>query len=180
MKSSCPQTNLAIGYEKVDKWHFLTYDYQPTDLRVIPIQYRADGYQDREMLLRQEALTALIKMLDSAEDQNIIIKCISAFRSADYQEKLYQRALEKEGSDQQSSAKPGHSEHQLGTVVDVSSPEIDYKLFEAFSETKAYQWLDKTAWQFGFYISYTKENHLEKGYIWEPWHWRYWGKENDH
>ncbi|MDH4129993.1 MAG: M15 family metallopeptidase [Spirochaetota bacterium] len=169
--------NLPIGEELVDKWHSLPLDYQPDDLEDIPLKYRAENCKDKDLRLRKEALFYLMEMIDDAGKDNIYIKCVSAFRTASYQEMIYKRALEKEGENQMSSAKPGHSEHQLGTVVDVSSSEIEFGLKESFCETKEYTWILNNAFLYGYYISYTKENHLQKGYIWEPWHLRYMGKK---
>ncbi len=167
--------DIPIGQEKVDQWHSLDYHYQPSDLEDVPLKYRGEDCENRDMKLRKEALKAFISMIESAEGDGVIIRCISAFRPASYQDILYKRAVEKEGLNQQSTAKPGHSEHQLGTVVDVSSPEIDFGLKDSFADTDSYRWILANAYRYGFYISYTKENHHEKGYIWEPWHLRYWG-----
>lgn len=168
--------NYMIGKEQVDKWNALPENYEPNDLVDVPLEVRASGCENREMKLRSEALEAFLKMLRGAEEENIKIRCVSAYRSFSYQQTLYDRACEKEGKEQASTAKPGYSEHQLGTVVDVSSPEIEYGLLEDFSLTDAFKWIEKNAHLYGFYISYTKENHKEKGYIWEPWHLRFWGK----
>ena len=168
--------NLPIGEELVDKWYSLPLDYEPNDLEEIPQKYRADCCKNKDLRLRNEALYALIMMLDEAEKDDVHIKCVSAYRSSSYQEIIYKKAIEKEGMGQMSSAKPGHSEHQLGTVVDVSSKDIEFGLKESFCETKEYQWILLNSNLYGFFISYTKENHLQKGYIWEPWHLRYMGK----
>ncbi len=167
--------DIPIGQEKVDKWHSLDYHYQPSDLEDVPLKYRGEDCKNRDMKLRQEALKAFVSMIESAEADGVIIRCISAFRPASYQDTLYKKAVEKEGEGQKSTAKPGHSEHQLGTVVDVSSPEIDFGLKDSFADTESYRWILANAYHYSFYVSYTKENHHEKGYIWEPWHLRYWG-----
>ncbi len=166
--------DIPIGQEKVGQWHSLDYSYQPSDLVDVPLKYRGEDCKGRDMKLRKEAFEPFISMVKSAEDDGVIIRCISAFRPASYQDILYKRAVEKEGPNQKSTAKPGHSEHQLGTVVDVSSPEIDFGLKDSFADTHSYRWILANAYCYGFYISYTKENHHEKGYIWEPWHLRYW------
>ncbi|MDH5680994.1 MAG: M15 family metallopeptidase, partial [Spirochaetota bacterium] len=141
--------NLAIGQEKVDKWNALPLSYEPDDLVLLPDQYKAVGYETREMLMRAEVLEAFIAMLRSARGDGVEIGCVSAYRSAKYQAEVYQRAIEKEGEHQVSSAKPGHSEHQLGTAVDISCPEVENCLVESFSETKAYEWLCQNAHQHG-------------------------------
>ena len=169
------ERNIPIGEEVVDKWNALPLNYEPSDLVDIPPDYKCDDCQDRQMLLRSEARDSLLAMLRSAREDGVDISVLSAYRSAEYQAAIYQRAIEKEGDQQASSAAPGHSEHQLGTAVDFTSREVDNHLVESFSETKAHDWLSKNAHQYGYHMSYTRENHRDKGYIWEPWHFRYWG-----
>ena len=52
------------------------------------------------------------------------------------------------------SARPGHSEHQLGATVDLSSASVGFELLEAFGETPEGRWLVDQAHEFGFALSY--------------------------
>ena len=74
---------------------------------------------------------------------------------------------------------PGHSEHQLGTVVDFSTPYMDdlYSDFFHinFSQTAEGQWLLRQAAYYGFTLSYPPWAIEQTGYAWEPWHFRYVG-----
>lgn len=171
------QGNFLIGQEKVDRFSSLAWDYCPSDLESIEKRYRVPPLASRDMKLRGLVLESFLSMLESARIDGAEIYCVSAFRSAKYQELIYQKAMEKEGKDQLSTASPGHSEHQLGTVVDFSCEELDWSLKQDFFQTFAGKWLVKRAGEFGFVMSYTLENHQKKGYVWEPWHWRYWGME---
>jgi D-alanyl-D-alanine carboxypeptidase len=72
-------------------------------------------------------------------------------------------------------AKPGHSEHQLGTAVDVAGADDETVLKTEFGDTPAGKWLTAHAPAFGFAISYTAANRATTGYIPEPWHYRYVG-----
>ncbi len=169
--------NLPIGFEKVDKWNGLASDYEPDDLKDIPQKYRAHGCEGKDMRLRSDALESLCLMIKDALKDEIHIHCISAYRSYEYQQGLFDKAIIKHGENQMTTARPGHSEHQLGTTIDITSPEINDGLSESFAETKTYFWIEANANKYCFYFSYTKENHLQKGYIWEPWHLRYWGNQ---
>lgn len=169
--------NIVIGKEKVDKYQALPLNYQPNDLTLVPKRYRATGYKSRKMKLRKEALKAFIKMCDAAKKEGIELKLLSCFRSAQYQQGPYKRAIKAAGPKQMSSAKPGHSEHQLGTVADVTCSDVNYRLTQDFAGTKTHKWIKDNASQFGIYISYDKKNYFRKGYIWEPWHLRYWGNK---
>jgi D-alanyl-D-alanine carboxypeptidase len=90
------------------------------------------------------------------------------------QEQIYKRTTKKNPK-QNSSAKPGHSEHQLGTTADISSPEVKYRLTKKLYYTKTHKWIRRNARKYGIYVSYHKNN--SKGYAWEPWHLRYWNKK---
>ncbi|EAO56830.1 D-alanyl-D-alanine metallocarboxypeptidase [Bacillus thuringiensis serovar israelensis ATCC 35646] len=73
------------------------------------------------------------------------------------------------------SAKPGHSEHQTGLVMDVSAKSFDNKLEQEFEQTKEGKWLAKNAHKTGFIIRYPKGKEDVTGYEYEPWHIRYVG-----
>ncbi|MGN0679851.1 MAG: M15 family metallopeptidase [Oscillospiraceae bacterium] len=65
----------------------------------------------------------------------------------------------------------GNSEHQLGLAVDINpysgSP----------NEWGVYSWLDENAWQYGFILRYPDGKTDVTGITYEPWHYRYVGKE---
>lgn len=69
-------------------------------------------------------------------------------------------------------AKPGTSQHHLGTAVDF---EINYQ--ESAPPSPAQIWLEKHAAEYGFSLSYPKGAEEETGYPYEPWHYRYITKE---
>jgi zinc D-Ala-D-Ala carboxypeptidase len=82
------------------------------------------------------------------------------------------------------SAPPGHSEHQLGTVVDFGSPELpeivgdpDIEFHTYFYQTSEGQWLQANAHKYGFTLSYPRDAFEITGFYYEPWHYRYVGVE---
>lgn len=82
------------------------------------------------------------------------------------------------------SALPGHSEHQLGTTIDFGSPELpalvgdeEIEFHTNFYMTSEGQWLTENAHEYGFVLSYTRETFELTGMYYEPWHFRYVGKE---
>jgi LAS superfamily LD-carboxypeptidase LdcB len=169
--------NLALGREVIDREHAISLFYRPKDLVVLPEKYRADGYENRVLLLREEAGQAFISMMEDAEKVGVCIRVISAFRDARYQSYLYQRAIDRYGPVQGSVAKPGHSEHQLGTTCDLTTDEIGYSLSGGFEATAAFEWLKKNSYRYGISHSYPKHKQRVTGYIYEPWHFRYWGED---
>lgn len=170
--------NLLIGQEKVDRWYPLPLNYKPDDFITIPQKWNYHT-QEYPKYLRSEAAKMLVDMLNAAEKQNIHIRVISAFRSALDQRRLYLRKINQAGLDQILVAKPGHSEHQLGTTVDLCGLDPDYVLKPEFKQTKEGIWLQQNAALFGFIQSYTEKNAEKTGYSPEPWHFRYMGT-SDH
>jgi D-alanyl-D-alanine carboxypeptidase len=76
-----------------------------------------------------------------------------------------------------SSARPGHSEHQLGVAIDFStrSGEDPWTYRDFATETRAGEWLSANAWKYGFIMSYPKGKTAKTCYAYEPWHYRYVG-----
>ena len=76
------------------------------------------------------------------------------------------------------SARPGHSEHQLGTTLDLQSAGTNKAPwnYDDWAKTKAGRWLKRHAWEYGFILSYPKGKASEVCYSYEPWHYRYVGR----
>jgi D-alanyl-D-alanine carboxypeptidase len=76
-----------------------------------------------------------------------------------------------------SSARAGHSEHQLGTTVDFRSYGGSAPwYYRDWGTTKAGAWLRNNAWKYGFVMSYPKGKTAVTCYAYEPWHFRYVGR----
>jgi D-alanyl-D-alanine carboxypeptidase len=75
------------------------------------------------------------------------------------------------------SALPGQSEHQTGLCVDFITSEMNGDLTEAFEDTEAFAWLAQNAYKFGFILRYPKGKEDITGYTYEPWHYRFVGRE---
>ena len=113
-------------------------------------------------------------MLEDAEDDGVNLQVVSAFRSFATQKNLKATYLVRYGSGANTfSADQGYSEHQLGTTIDLSTKELDGVL-SGFDSTDAYAWLTDNAYKYGFILSYPHNNTY---YQYEPWHWRFVGRE---
>lgn len=75
------------------------------------------------------------------------------------------------------SARPGHSEHQLGTAVDIANSVCGDFTANCEGNTSLYNWMLENAQNYGFVLSYPHDRVAETGYVYEPWHWRWIGKE---
>jgi LAS superfamily LD-carboxypeptidase LdcB len=166
-----PKSLESIGTETVDRGRGLPPEYVPADL--VPVGPRHEENVNPQ--LRRAAAEAFKSLVGAARAEGIKLFVVSAYRPWAKQQELYERRVREDGWDQQTVAKPGHSEHQLGTAVDLTDGNEETLLKESFSQTKTGRWLHDHAWAYGFAISYTRHNQPQTGYAPEPWHYRYWG-----
>ena len=75
------------------------------------------------------------------------------------------------------SALPGQSEHQTGLCIDFITSDMGGELNEAFEDTPAFAWLSQNAYKFGFILRYPQGTKGITGYDYEPWHYRFVGRE---
>ena len=75
------------------------------------------------------------------------------------------------------SAAPGTSEHQTGLCVDFTTQSLWGDLNTEFENTDAFAWLAENAYKFGFILRYPKEKEDITGYTYEPWHYRFVGRD---
>ena len=155
----------------VTKDTMLKSEYVPPDLQPVP----AFMHPYYEMQLRAEALAQLEALWMAAEAEGVILHIRSAYRSYSTQKGLFQDYASRHGEEQANrfSARPGQSEHQLGTAVDFGGTSVDFKA--SFAETPQGIWLAENAHRFGFALSYPRNKEDITGYIFEPWHYRYIG-----
>lgn len=159
--------------QKYSKVYFLNEHYEPTDLATIEPEYTYN--KDRKYEVHSKVWPQLETMLSDAEDAGVNLKVISAYRSYGTQADLKSAytVTYGAGTANQFSADQGYSEHQLGTAVDFTTPEIGAS-FSGLENTEEYTWLLDNAHRYGFTLSYPENNSY---YEFEPWHWRYVGIE---
>ncbi len=116
------------------------------------------------------AYTAYVRMKRASGFDNMSI--ISGFRSYAKQENTFNYWVSIDGYDRAAtySAKPGHSEHQTGLAMDITS------LNQSYGDTAEGKWLAAHCHEYGFIIRYPKGKTDITGYIYEPWHVRYLGE----
>jgi D-alanyl-D-alanine carboxypeptidase len=102
----------------------------------------------------------------------------SAFRSYDQQQVTFDHWVAQQGFDAAllRTARPGHSEHQLGTAIDFSSPGWTGRFGDWASETVEGAWLFEHAWEYGFVLSYPWAAEAVTCFGYEPWHYRWIGR----
>jgi D-alanyl-D-alanine carboxypeptidase len=177
--------------------------YAPRDLvDARDLSPRSAGECEARTCLRKEAATALHHLLDAMRLEGMQGRVESAFRGFGTQCWVFAGWASKahagfcEATTQ--SALPGHSQHQLGTTVDMFTSDwaAHGEVFrDGFGCTQGGKWLDDNAWKFGFVVSYPIDPDDRKegsrcavrwdhpvpidpktGYKNEPWHLRYLGE----
>ena len=128
--------------------------------------------------MRDDAATALEEMFAAAKEEGVTLSTVSGYRSYSKQSTIYARKKASQGEEEADrvSARPGTSEHQLGLAMDISKKNSS-QLNTSFAETEEGQWVAANAHRFGFIVRYLKEYEDVTGYMYEPWHVRYVGKE---
>lgn len=162
----------------VNKEFALPADYVPEKLAVPLVPFSFSGYKEKK-LLREDAAKALEELFEGAREVGLSLFAVSGYRSYERQREIYDNNIAKKGREwtEQFSAKPGHSEHQSGLAMDVSTNSIHFQLEKEFAATPEGRFLADHAHEYGFIIRYPEGKSDITGYSYEPWHIRYVGKE---
>ena len=155
----------------VNKNNQLDKNYTPNDLVKLNLTCANEN-----KFLREEAAFSFEQMCLDAKKQGYKIIAVSGFRSYFYQQELFEYYVKTMGEDKalEASAKPGHSEHQTGLVIDIEGSIGKYIDFELTNE---FEWMKENAYRYGFILRYPKGKKNITGFKYEPWHYRYVGKE---
>lgn len=158
----------------VNRQYTLSEAYEPADLEMsdVPGQVRR---------MRPEAAAALREMFQACkEETGLQLLSISGYRSYAKQEGIYKRKLRSVKKDvekaQEYVAPPGASEHQTGLAMDIGQKHKIH-LEVSFRDTEGGKWCRENCWRFGFILRYDEGWEGITGYNFEPWHFRYVGKE---
>ncbi|MEX2542985.1 MAG: M15 family metallopeptidase [Trueperaceae bacterium] len=166
-----------------DQWRFALVDtrfrlpeeFVPADL----VSVRQAGLAD-DRTLRAPAVADLAELLSAAGRAGVLFELQSAYRSFEYQEQVFSGWVRAQGREQAllTSARPGHSEHQLGTAIDLRTRggPAPWGLAD-WAETPEGTWLQANAWRFGFVMSYPRGREAVTCYAYEPWHYRWFGRD---
>lgn len=160
----------------VNREHELDKEYIPSDLVELNVEFLNNNKNHN--LLKKEVAAQVEIMFEDAKKDGIDLLAVSGYRSYEYQQKLYENKVKKTGKYEADKyvAQPGMSEHQTGLAIDILSTE--YKnLNNEFKDTQAYRWLCENIDRYGFIIRYKEGKESITGYGFEPWHFRYVGKD---
>ena len=140
-----------------------------------------------DMKCDERIIEDLLTMMQAAKKDGVNIAICSPYRDLNRQEVLFNRKIEAYMSkgmsymeaysiSSQAVTVPGASEHQIGLAIDIVSD--DYiTLDEGFAETNAGKWLAEHCYEYGFILRYPKGKEYITSIEFEPWHFRYVGKD---
>ena len=158
-------------------------DYVPPDLTDL-VDTRKDGRATQQLrFYPAKALEAFLAEARANGMNNITVT--SAYRSYEFQNQLFRdeaaRLRPTYGDDAESVAatsvaRPGHSEHQSGLGVDMHT--INTGAAQEFGNTPEGRWLAENAHYFGFILRYPADKTEITGVKYEPWHFRYVGRQH--
>ena len=170
----------------VNPWNSVPEEWEPelTGIYVYTLYVPERG----EIYVDSCCFDDLVAMLDACYDAGGNPYICAGYRTHDYQQMLFnnkvKRVIEETGCDPdaaemiaaRSVAVPGTSEHELGLAVDIIDWDYVY-LDEGQEDTYTQQWLMENCWDYGFILRYPNDKKDITGIIYEPWHYRYVGRE---
>jgi D-alanyl-D-alanine carboxypeptidase len=158
----------------VDSVFRLPPGYAPPDL--VPVSRAGVNGSGR---VRASVVADLEAMVKRAHAQGIALAVRSAYRSEARQRTVFAGWVRSSGRPAalRSSARPGHSEHQLGTTIDFSA-DGGAPWIGDFSRSRSGRWLAAHGPEYGFVPSYPDGAFDRTCYAAEPWHFRWVGREH--
>lgn len=129
--------------------------------------------------IRRGAYTDLVAMRAAASQAGVPLVLLSTYRSYALQEITFDYWVKVGGYAQalRTSARPGHSEHQLGTVIDFGDGSAAPWEYADWATTPTGDWLKQHAAEYGFVMSFPKGATPVTCYDYEPWHYRWVGHD---
>ena len=160
----------------VNPWNPIPDNYEPE------LTYLKNG-----QAVDSRCYPELQQMMDDCRAAGLEPLICASYRTMEKQEALFEdkeARLIQEGCPENEveaeaakvAAYPGTSEHQLGLALDIV--DVSYQQLDTEQEnTPVQQWLMKNSWKYGFVLRYPTDKSNITGIIYEPWHYRYVGKE---
>lgn len=164
----------------VNKQNPLPDDYDS----IIETELVYDG--DKKGYIDKRAAKYAKDMFAAALEDGIDLWVVSSYRTIQYQQDNFDRSVQQRidngmtkeealADTKREVAMPGESEHNAGLAMDIMSVEYTSMDDAGFENTKAFEWLDKHAAEYGFILRYPKDKESITDIIYEPWHYRFVG-----
>jgi len=173
-----PSSDEANGWQLilVNPWNKVPNDYKVTLKQL-----------DNGQAIDERCYPDLQKMMDDCRAAGLTPLICSSYRSQEKQERLFNNEVKyytnlaySPDNAKTEAAKavaiPGTSEHQLGLALDIVDTH-NQNLDSSQEKTAVQKWLIEHSWEYGFILRYPTDKSDITGIIYEPWHYRYVGKE---
>lgn len=159
----------------LDRSYALAAGYVPDDL----VEAAAGlGGASGSKLVRAAMVDDLAEMAAAWDAAELTVEIESAYRSYAEQAATFDSWVARLGyADALTrTARPGHSEHQLGTALDLTSPGWSGRFGDWANESTEGSWMSAHGWEFGFVMSYPAGAQERTCFSYEPWHYRWIGR----
>lgn len=185
---ACMVADEPATASRYDEWHMTILDtrhalsasYEPPDLVPLAAAFPVTTTAAATGRLRALLIDDLRDMVSDAAAAGHRLAVQSAYRDYAYQADTFQYWVDHQGLDRAlaTSARAGHSEHQLGTALDLRSFDGPAAWdLDDWATTAEGAWVAAHAWRYGFVMSYPPGMQDTSCYAYEPWHYRYFGRE---
>jgi D-alanyl-D-alanine carboxypeptidase len=170
-----PATDVALTV--LDRSYALPAGYAPADL--VPASSAGLTGSSGTKLVRSIVVEDLAAMGAAWREAGLSVIVESAYRSYGNQAATFDSWVARLGyaGALVRSARPGHSEHQLGTAIDVTSPGWGGRFGDWAIESAEGAWMAENAWRYGFVMSYPFGSQADTCFSYEPWHYRWIGRD---
>ena len=127
--------------------------------------------------LEAEAAAAYREMAEAAKQDEVELVLTAGYQDAAARQSAYEAAV-------QSYRESGCSEEEAAATAATVQPAPEVLAADSmakhtgFAATRAYQWLQAYAAEHGFILRWPQERQAATGMVFEPWHWRYVGRDN--
>jgi D-alanyl-D-alanine carboxypeptidase len=166
-----------VALTVLDRSYALPAGYAPSDL--VPASTAGLTGSSGTKLVRSVLVEDLAAMGAAWRAAGLTVIVESAYRSYGSQAATFNSWVSQLGQAAAlvRSARPGHSEHQLGTAIDVTSPGWAGRFGDWAIESPEGAWMAENAWRHGFVMSYPAGSQGQTCFSYEPWHYRWIGRD---
>lgn len=159
----------------VNKYSYLS-NYTPSDLVSVSSNYSWGEYGSQKLV--SSVYDAFVEMAIACKNEtDITLMVSSSYRTNEYQEELYNEQKDAYGVYYADTvaARAGYSEHETGYAMDILS--LEWTTKTDFDTSLTFAWLVENAHSYGFILRYPEDKEDITGFTYEPWHYRYVGKD---
>ncbi|MDH4129936.1 MAG: D-alanyl-D-alanine carboxypeptidase family protein, partial [Spirochaetota bacterium] len=159
------------SYSTIGERHLKQFplNFVPKNLVQIPSIYTVN---ENVLYTTQSTLTQLIKLIDAAKKENIVINVINAYKGISDLAKTYAKEYE-ECFMQNIVDKPCQANYHLGTVLDITTTEINNRIHPLFFKTNAFKWLKSNVTKYSFQFTSSLKSFINKNNVWKPYQIQY-------